>query len=211
MDDRLLYDRDNDDALNRYVSSDGWTNDWAEITALARRKRRHSRIIGVGATALACGVLAVFTVALLPNTNDGPGSTPSAAEGADGLLGATDMVSVWERVNGTETCLDYTITDPTTNRLEDSSDCAAAPIYHAEGSLQALQHTVGGPVLVYGVRPDRSTSVTVRGGRVQQDGSVFSAVLPPGSTVHVTFLNGDQVVTSHTPSIDAPSTSGSGG
>lgn len=78
-------------ALDRYVSKDGWANEWAEITARSQRRgRRRTWIIGASTGAIACGTLAILTMAFLTN------STPPS----DITAGSSDPVVIDPNTTG---------------------------------------------------------------------------------------------------------------
>ncbi len=210
MDDTTRQDSDVHDVLDRYISPGGWTNEWAEIVERGRHRRRRTWIAGTAVTALACGALGVLTVALIPSgavTRDGaPSSTsspnvlPSAATvDAYPILGDTGVVSA-RRADPAEfhepadrECVKFTI------RASAAGDATWNHVCGPQVGRDDPQRTGGRqiddrPVLIYGVRPVDSTSVVIRGADVQQDGLVYSAIVPPTLDVTVEFMKGKDVM-----------------
>lgn len=217
MDDTIRHDSDVRDTLDLYISPKGWTNEWTEIVERSRHRRRRTRIVGTVAAVLAGGTLAALTVALIPDgsvTRDGaPSSTgvPNApvsaiTPGTDGFLGATDLVSV-RRIDPVERhesanmeCVTFTIAASGASDAISSSGCLLREVAEREGyvSRRGSVKFTDRPELVFGLRPAGSTSVVVKGVRVQEDGPVFSAVVPPTMDVVIDFMDGETVMRSVT-------------
>lgn len=200
--DDLLRDPLIGDALDRYVSSDPWPDDWAAISARAERRRpRGVSVIGGAAVIVACAAMAVMTVVFV---RDGGVSTaadtsvPLTENPFADLGGARTSAVVLRVIRPGEH-------DPSGNgecyvRLEvhgvpRGDVCTTRAAVDKSGMVARTRDHGTGLVTVYGILPASADGVRIPDDPpIEIDGRLFSAEVGATAPAGVEFTSRGAVI-----------------